>query len=160
MKFLFTNITFSVTESWKYVWLCTMWGVSPGKATVTCIFSPIFHRMSAIAVSRASCCSVSVGLRSLLKSTIYFKKFTKNCVSILFDWNGFLILGTLIEYKVLDNVRLKNRLKSSSGIPWWAKAVWKVLNFWNIFILGTNLVFCFVIGVYIALMQFYCKFIM
>lgn len=63
------QFTFSVTESWKYVWLCAIKGASPGNTTVTFDFSPIFHSISDMAASNASFCWLSFGF-SILREAI------------------------------------------------------------------------------------------
>lgn len=62
------QFTFSVTESWKYVWLCAIKGTSPGNTTVAFDFSPIFHSISDIAASNASFCWFSFGFNILRKA--------------------------------------------------------------------------------------------
>lgn len=64
--------SFSVTESWKYVWLCGIQIDSPVNVIITLVFSPTFQSISEIDAIKASFCCISVGF-SNLKNTKNYK---------------------------------------------------------------------------------------
>jgi hypothetical protein len=59
-------LAFSVTPSCRYWWLCGIWIKSWGKTTKHLLFSPILHKISAMAVHSASICLVRDGFNSLV----------------------------------------------------------------------------------------------
>jgi len=67
-------LAFSVTPSCRYLWLCGTWTRFWGRTTKHLFFSPICHKMSAMAVHIVSICLVRDGF-SILVTKYYIIMF-------------------------------------------------------------------------------------
>jgi hypothetical protein len=59
-------LAFSVTPSCRYLWLCGTWLRPCGRTTKHLLFSPILHKISAMAVHITSICLARDGFSNLV----------------------------------------------------------------------------------------------